>query len=283
MILSFSLSAETINMINLNYPYPIYVPNKVIASCAAAVVSISLIAWFIQSCQTRFRPLRPSILLLVSHMTIFTELIMRAAVSGDPNSKTTFSIVIGLFTMGQRMIIMSNFSFVLEVHHEKTRLARGILIGAIVCVITSAVLMIPANIASFEPDQIDTSFLFRKISASMLLAINLCFYVVLYWSKTIKDMTTQAITLIMISSTLCLTVAIVNLIESISLHNYEEINNEEGWFYGIQIVPIILAHFAWSIFHPKRSLKSSKWLRSEKNDGTSTIEEQSLLKFESSA
>ena len=43
------------------YPYPTYVPSKVAAGCVAAAVGISLIAWFIQSCQTRFQPRRPSI------------------------------------------------------------------------------------------------------------------------------------------------------------------------------------------------------------------------------
>jgi hypothetical protein len=262
-------------MANSNYPYPNYVPNKAAASCVAAVVGISLIAWLIQSIQTRFQPLRASILLLASHMAICTELILRAAVNDDRNSKTMFSILTGLFTIGVRMIIIANFSFVLEVHHEKTRLARVIFLGVIVSVLTSACLMIPANMSSFDSDGINTSFLFRKLSASVLLVVTISFYVILYWSQTIKDMTMQAIIVVMTSSTLCLTVAIVNLIESISLHYYEEINNQEGWFYGLQMIPIILAHITWSIFHPKRSLKLS-----ETNHGTPTNEQQPLLRYD---
>ena len=202
-----------------------------------------------------FRPRRISILLLISHMTICTQLIVRAA-TGDAQqtSKTIYSVIYTLFATGQRMIIVGNFSFVLEIHHEKTKLARGIFIGAILCVITSGALMVPANMYSFIPDKLDTSFLFRQLSAAVLLAVTLLFFVVLFWSKTIEDMTRQGVTLIIISSVLCLIVAIFNLCQAISIYYYNETNSQEGWFYGLEMTPIILAHFTWSTFHPKRSL-----------------------------
>jgi len=246
-------------MINLSaYPYASYVPNKIVAGCIAAIVGISLIAWFIQTCHTRFQPRRLSILLLISHLAIYTELIVHASVNtNEDNARTVYIVLNSLFAIGQRMIIVGNFSFVLEIHHEKSRLARGIFLGAVLCVVTSGLLIAPANIFASNPDKIDTSVLFRQLSASVLLAVTLIFYPVLYWSKTIKDMTMQAAILILVSSVLCLTVAIFNLIQSISIYYYTKINSGEGWFYGFQMTPVILAHFAWSIFHPKRSLRSN--------------------------
>jgi hypothetical protein len=245
-------------MVNLvAYPYPTYVPNKVAAGCVAAFVGVSLVAWFIQSCQTRFRPPRLSFLLLTSHLMIFSEMIVRATVDVDKQySKYVFIIASALFAVGQRMIIIGNFVLLMRIYHEKSCLSRSILTGTVVCVITSGCLTAPANTLSFESDHIQTSFLFRELSASILLAVTLLFYPVWYWSKTVKDMTIQAIALVTISSVLCVIVATFNLIQSFSAY-YSTINSHEGWFYGFQMAPIVLAHFTWSILHPKRSLASS--------------------------
>jgi uncharacterized YccA/Bax inhibitor family protein len=261
-------------MFNLSaYPYPDYLSDKIAAGCVAGVVGISLIAWFIQSCQTRFRPTRLSILLLISHLAIFIELIVRAAVSAEQeNSRTIFTVFNSLFATGQRMIIVGNYSFVLEIHHEKSRRSRAIFIVAILCIVTSGILIAPANLYSFDPGQINTSFIYRQISAAVLLTVTVLFFPVLYWSKTIKDMTTQGFILIIVSSLLCLTVAIFNMIQSISIY-YDEINSQEGWFYGFQMTPIILAHFSWSIFHPKRSLKSFHTMTLETRGNMRTDEE----------
>ena len=265
------------------YPYPSYVPNKIIAGCTAAAVGISLIAWLIQSCQVRFRPYRSSILILLSHIAVFVDLIVRAAVNDQQDSSIMFSILNGLLTLGQRMVLVANFSFVLEIHCEKTRLMRGVFLGALTCILVSALLVIPANMASFHPDEINTSLLYRKISAAVFLVVVLCFYLILYWSNATKNMTIQAILLSVTVNTMCLMIAIANLIQSISLHYYDQINKDEGFFYGLQMLPIILAHFAWSICHPKRSVKSLKWSSSETNDDTSINEQQHLLKSESDA
>ena len=68
------------------YPYWTYVPNKVTAACVCVLVSVSLVAWLVQSVQSRFRPFRLSFLLLISHLTILTDLIIRAA-AGEEASK----------------------------------------------------------------------------------------------------------------------------------------------------------------------------------------------------
>jgi len=245
-------------MVNLfAYPYPTYVPNRNAAGCVAAVVSISLIAWFIQSCQIRFRPPRLNILLLISHLAICIELIIRAAVNADQqNSRGIFTTVNSLFAIGQRMIVVGNFVFVMEIHHEKSRLSRAILAGATLSIITSALLTLPANILSLNPDQISTSYIFRGLAASVLLIVTLLFYPVWYWSKTINDMSIQAIILISSSSSICMIVAVFNLIQSTSTY-YSKINDDEAWFYAFQMAPIISAHFTWSILHPKRSLVTS--------------------------
>lgn len=246
---------ENIMIYSVQYPYPTYVPNPTVAICVSVIEGISLIAWLIQSIQVRFQPRRMSILLLISHLMICAELIVRAILTTDEqNSQIMFGVITGLFATGQRMIIVSNFSFVLEIHHERTRLARGIFLGATLCVITSGCFIIPANMLAFQANTIDKSLIYRIISAVILLVTALVFFVVLHWSDTIKDMTRQGLTLITISSSLCLIVTIFNLIQSSSRAFYDEFNKQEGWFYGFNIAPIVITHFTWSILHPKRSL-----------------------------
>ncbi|CAF1025506.1 unnamed protein product [Rotaria magnacalcarata] len=255
----------------LLYPYPTYIANKTVAGCVAAMVGISLIAWFIQSCQARFRPPRISFLLLASHLTIVIELIVRATVPEDrQNSKTIFIIVNSLFALSQRMIIISNYVFILEVHYVRSLSSRLILIGAISCAIMSAILMVPINMLSFDPEKINASFLFRKLSASFLFAVAILFYPVWYWSKTVKDMTMQAIILVIVSSTLCAIATLFTIIQSIPSF-YDQTYSHEVWFYALQIAPIVFAHFAWSVFHPKRSLVSSEPLISATGDDLSRL------------
>lgn len=265
-------------MVNLSdYPYPSYVPSKAAAGCVFAVVCISLIAWIIQSYQIRFRPPRLIFLILISHLTICIELIVRAALTVDQqNSKTVFIVMNSIFALGQRMIIVGNFIFVLEIHHKKSLYSRIIFIGTIVCLLTSSILMAEANSYSLHVEQVNKSFTYRQISASILLVTTVIFFPVLIWSKTLNDMTMQAILLIFISSVLCLIAAIFNVFQSASEDNYNQINSHEGWFYGFQMVPIILAHFAWSVFHPKRSLTSAPLSALEMRNTLLTNEESSV-------
>ncbi|CAF1261669.1 unnamed protein product [Adineta ricciae] len=255
---------------SFGYPYPTYIPSKTANGCVAGVVSISLIAWLIQSCQARFQPTRISVLLLVSHMTIFIELIVRATVPAEQqNSRTVFAITNMLFAIGQRMIIVGNFAFVMEIHHKKSRF---ILLSAMLCVITSGVLMVPANMLAFKPENISTSYLFRELSASILLTGTVVFYPVWYWSRTIHDMNSKALVLMCVSSIMCLTVGIFNLLQSLQ-EFYTTINHHEGWFFGFQMVPIIFAHFTWSVCHPKRSLTTNSGYEKETQREGLTIDE----------
>ena len=163
----------------VTYPYPTYLPNKVMLGCVAVVVSISIIAWFIQSCYIRFQPHRLTILVLISQLTIFIKLLVCAAVHADQqNSKDVFTVMNSLFAIGHRMIIVGDFIFLMEIRHEKSDLFRGILIGVMLCIIICGILMVPANMLSFNSDQIVLSFLFRKISALVLLSVTLLLYLV---------------------------------------------------------------------------------------------------------
>ncbi|CAF3513237.1 unnamed protein product [Rotaria sp. Silwood1] len=254
---------------SLAYPYPTYVPNKVVAGCFAVIVSISLITWFIQSWQVRFRPPRLSIILLISNLCIFTELIVHSVTpAAQHNTKNIFLVANILFATSQRMLIVSNYLFIREIHREKSIRSRAILAGTVLCVITSGILLAPANMLSFNPDRRNASFLFRKLSALVLLAVTLFFYLVWYWSKTMKDMTRRAFILITISSVLCVLAASFNLIQSIPAY-YDKINSHEAWFYVFQIAPIVCAHCTWSIFHPKRSIQPAVPLISTTGDETS--------------
>lgn len=263
------LKMNTSKVAELVSPYPTYVPNKIVAICVAAIVSISLIAWFVQSYQLRFRPPRLTFLLLLSHMAIFIELIIRALVpANEQKTRNSYIIMNGLFAIGQRMIIVGNYVFVLQIHYQKSLVSRIIFISAILCVVTSGFLTIPANLFLLNPNKKNSSFLFRELSASILIIVTLLFYPILYWSKTLKDMTIQAAIVIIVSSMFCAIAAIFSLIQSLPSYS-EEISNHETWFYILQMIPIILAHFTWSIFHPKRSLTSSNPLLLTVNDETS--------------
>lgn len=242
-----------------DYPFLSYAPNPAAAGCVAGIVFILLTSWFVQSIRTRFQPRRLSVLLFISQLAIFIELIVRASI-GDAakNSRIVYTVLNSLFAIGQRMIIVSNYSFVLEVHHVRSCFSRGTFLGAVGGVISSGLIMIPANIYAFNADQISTSFIFRQLSASILLLDTILFYWIFYLSKTIGDMKREGIILIFTSSILCLIAAMFNLFQSISIDYYNKTNSNEFWFYGLQLLPIILAHFTWSILHPKRSLTDAR-------------------------
>jgi hypothetical protein len=106
-------------MANFSYPYPTYVPDKAADDCIAAIVSISPIAWLIQTCRA-------------------------ATVNVDEQySKNVFTVTRILSAMGQRMIIVSNFILVMPFHDNKSRFSRAFMIGTMLCVVTTGVFMAP--------------------------------------------------------------------------------------------------------------------------------------------
>lgn len=237
------------------YPYPSYEPSKPAAGVLAAVVGVSLIAWIVQSVLAKFQPIRMSILLLLSHLTIFVELILRAALPPETrNSRAAFTTTSVLLAVGFRVIIMSNYDFLIRVLGEKEKLSRGILIGTYLCVIASAVLMIPAGALSYDSDRVSASFRLRQASAALILIMTVVFYPVWALTKTFKKMTKMAVILLIISSICCLIEALYLVISSVQEY-YIATSKEELWFYIFQLTPTVLAEITWNVLHPKRSLQ----------------------------
>jgi cytochrome bd-type quinol oxidase subunit 2 len=245
-------------MTNLtNYSYPAYESNKAAAGVLATLIGISLIAWIVQSIQARFTPRRIIILLLIAHLTIFTELLLRAGLSTNTrNSRASFTATTVLLAIGQRTIILANYDFLIRVGHPKSCTSRAILIGTLLGAIGSAVLMGLAGALSYSTDTIDQSFHLRQASTAIVLCMTALFYPIWFATKTAKNMTKQAISLIIISSLTCVVVALFLLITSVRDY-YIATNQQELWFYIFQLTPIAIALFVWTIFHPKRILVST--------------------------
>jgi cytochrome bd-type quinol oxidase subunit 2 len=245
-------------MTNLtNYPYPAYESNKAAAGLLATLIGISLIAWIVQSIQTRFVPRRMIILLLIVHLTIFTELVLRAGLSTDTrNSRAAFTATTVLLAIGQRMIIVANYDFLTQVGNLKSCTSRAIRIGAVLGVIGSAILMAVAGALSYSTDTIDQSFRLRQASTAIVLCMTVLFYPIWFATKTAKNMTKQAISLLTISSLTCVVVALFLVITSVPNY-YIDANEQELWFYIFQFTPMAIALCGWTIFHPKRSLVSA--------------------------
>jgi hypothetical protein len=242
-------------MVNLtNYPFPTYEPNRHVAGVLASLVALSLIGWIIQSIQSRFVPRRICILLLISHSTIFVKLVLRAVFSSIiQKSRVQYTAGTILLAVGQRLLIVSNYDFLIEVRDIQLSVARIIRIGTIVGVILSGVLMFPAGTLSYKTKTIKTSFILQQISASMVLFIVEFFYLFWFLTRTSKEMGTKAIILLTISSFSSLIVAVFNFFMSVPDY-YVGTSQHELWLYLFQLVPIIVSQGTWTILHPKRSL-----------------------------
>lgn len=94
-----------------NYPFPTYIPNKIIASLFTCFVFFSFIIWIIQSIQNHFQPIRLILLLFFSHLAILIELLIRATSNVvQENSKIIYITMTVLYTIGHRSIIVANFT-----------------------------------------------------------------------------------------------------------------------------------------------------------------------------
>ena len=243
------------------YPYPSYEPSKPAAGVLAVLVAISLGAWLVQSIKAKFQPVRMSVLLLISHLTIFIELILRAALPATTrNSRAAFTTTTVLLAVGFRVIILANYDFLIRVLSEKHKYARPILIGTFLCTIISAILMAPAGTLSYDSSTIDASFRLRQASTAIILCLTVLFYPVWILTKRAKvandagnQMTKRGIALLIISSISCLSVAIFLVVTS-TPDNNATTSQQELWFYIFQLTPILIALFTWTILHPSRSL-----------------------------
>lgn len=239
-----------------NYPFPNYECNVPAAAVLSSLIGISMIAWFVQSVQARFKPRRPTILLLIAHMTIFTELVLRAALSTETrNTRAAFTAMSVLVAVGQRMIILANYDYLTQVLDDKSKTSRAIIIGSMLTAVASAILMAPAGTASYNRDTIQQSFRLRQASTALILIMTIAFYPIWFFTKTWKLMTKQTIVLLFISSICTLIVAFYVLITSVPA-NYLSVSKNEYWFYIFQFTPTAIALFTWTILHPKRSLQT---------------------------
>ncbi|CAF0819940.1 unnamed protein product [Adineta ricciae] len=217
-----------------NYPYATYEPNQIAAGILAGVIGISLIGWLAQATR-KFR--RLIILLTISHLTIFIELVLRAALSS------------------QRTIILANYDYIVRVGEVKPAISRCVIIGPILIALISAALMIPAGMLSYDKSTIPQSFVLRQASAAIVLGLTILFYPIWFAIKTWKDMKKQSIIRLLISSIACLSVAIYLQITSIPDY-YITTSHEEYWFYIFQFTPIAIALLTWTLLHPRRSLQA---------------------------
>jgi hypothetical protein len=182
-----------------NYPFPTYIPNKIIAYIFISFVFISCIIWFIQSIQNHFQPIRLIILLFLSHLTIFIELILRATTNiVQQKSKISYIIMTILYTIGQRSIIVANFTYLIEISNKKSNLSRLIFLGISISIIISDILMTPVGFLSFQSDKIHLSFLFRQISTSIICLVTILFYLIWFWTKTFSNLSYELILLLII-------------------------------------------------------------------------------------
>lgn len=234
-----------------NYPYATYEPNKIAAGILAGVIGLSLIGWWAQATR-KFR--RLVILLSISHLTIFVELVLRATLSSDERkARPAFTATTVLLAIGQRTIILANYDYIVRVGEVKPAIVRSILIGSVLTALTSAVLMIPAGMLSYNKSTIPQSFALRQASAAIVLTLIVLFYPIWFVIKSWKDMKKQSIIRLIISSIACLSVAIYLQIVSIPDY-YVTVNHQEYWFYIFQFTPIAIALLTWTILHPRRSL-----------------------------
>ena len=241
-------------MVDLSsYPFPTYIPNRIIASIVSSFVFISFIFWLIQSIQNHFQPIRLIIPLVLSHLTILSELIIRATVNiRQENSNIIHMTMTILYTIGQRSIIVANFTCLFQFSEKKSNLFRWIFLAISISIILSDILMAPAGFLAFQSNKIHLSFLFRQLSTSMICFIAILFYFIWFWTRTYSIMSYEMIFLLIISSSNCLVITIFLFIMSFPKY-YTEFNDDEQWFYLFQILPILLTWFTWSLLHPKRS------------------------------
>ncbi|CAF3345080.1 unnamed protein product [Rotaria sp. Silwood2] len=242
----------------LQYRYSTYDSSKPAAGILAAIMGISLIGWIVQSVQIHFRPRRPLILILIANITLFIELILRAAFSTKTNnSKAAYTALTVLLAVSIRMVMLSNFDFLTQVDKLKPWITRAIILGSIFLGITSTVLMIPAGVLAGDPDTLNTALQLKQASSGIVLGMTVLFYPIWFATKTIKKMTKQAIILLIISSLSSLIVSVYLMITSVP-KPYAESNKKEFWVYIFQITPNIIALLTWTILHPKRTLKPAE-------------------------
>lgn len=245
-----------------NYPYPTYEPNKAAAGVLAGIIAVSSVAWIIQSIQARMNPRRLVIVLLISHLTLFVEFVLRAALSPqDRRTRLSFTITTALLAISQRMLIVANMQFLVQSSNLNARWARAITIGTTLSVLTSAVIMIVAGALSYGKN-VERSFHLRQAAAAIVLLLTLVLYPIWFFSKSIREMTKLGVLLLAVSSLASLVIAVFLLFISIPSY-YVSTNAQESWFYIFFVTPLVIALLVWTVLHPKRSLAPARQPQNE--------------------
>ena len=238
-----------------NYPYPTYIPNQIIAGVCASLVFISFVGWLVQSIQNHFQPRRLLAFVLIAHLAIISELIVRTTSNfRGHNAQIIYTMMTIFYTIGHRAMIISNFTFLIGFYESKSRLSRIVFLGITVGIILADLLMTPVGILSFQSHQIPLSFLFRQMSSALICLIDSLFYPIWLWTRTLRNMSYEAIILLTMSSVNSLIIAVFLLVMSIPKY-YIAINDDEEWFYLFQILPMMILLLTWSVLHPKRSFR----------------------------
>jgi hypothetical protein len=241
-------------MVDLStYPFLTYIPNQIAAYIFSSFIFLLLIFWFIQSIENHFQPRRLIILLCFTHLTIISELIIRATLNTvQRNSNIVYMIMTILYLIGQRSIIIANFISLIQYSEKKSNISRFIFLGISLSIILSDILMAPVGFLSFQSDKIHLSFLFRQISTSIICLITILFYFIWFLTRIYSNMSYELIILLIISNLNCIIIAIFLVIMSFPQY-YMKFNDDEQWFYLFQILPLLLTLCSWSLLHPKRS------------------------------
>lgn len=237
--------------------YPAYQLDKITAIFLVSLVGISLLAWIIQSIQTRFQPRRLIILILVAHLTIFIELILRAVLCSKTRQLKGPLIVSSIvLAVCQRVILVANNAFLIQANDPNSHRSRVILILSILTVATSGILFGVGSALSNNIRTINASIRLRQVSSMILLIKAIVFYPLWFIIRTERSTSIFAILLLTISSLGSLIVAIFLLFTSFPSYS-EAINGDEEWSYFFRFIPLVFVLCTWTILHPKRSLTTT--------------------------
>jgi hypothetical protein len=249
------------NITGTRLPPISYTSNVPAASVVSALLGISAMIWLGQCIKYKCQPPRMSILIFLSHLCLFVEMILRAVLSPSTRRAQAATTVTNiLLAINHRLIILAIYDFLVRLLGEKQLLSRLMLIGSLFIVLSSAVLMIPAGIFAFDGDRIRLSFQLRQASTIMILILMAAFYplwitVIIFERKKHigRKISIMAFILLLVSSICCLVLAIFLVVTAWPKY-FVAVGNSEIWFYGFNLIPMAITLFMWNICHPKRSL-----------------------------
>ena len=211
--------------------------------------------WFIQSLMIKSRPKLLIIFLFLSHLIVFSELIVRATVDlNSTNRKTVFRITSTLTNVSPRLLLFANF-FCLALLREKNSpktFDRFIDVFLPIAATIADIILSIANEFSLQWKSIDLTFHLRQVSASILIFLALFFFFV--WYHSVDPSRRHYFRTLLSISGICVLIEAV-YIGMLSLPStYVFLSTREPYFYIGHLIPITFALVTWTLFHPARSL-----------------------------